>query len=97
MDGATWRRWTAAIALLLSALLPTSAAEALADPSKVLRVAFDAAETGFDPVKISDNYSSQVLRAVFECLLTYDYLARPAKLVPNAAEALPEVVDGGKT
>jgi len=33
----------------------------------------------------------------FETLLTYDYLARPSKLVPLAAEALPEITDAGKT
>jgi len=97
MGAAKWQAWTAASALLLSALFGTPAAAGTADPSKVLRVAFDAAETGFDPVRVNDNYSSQVLRAVFECLLTYDYLARPVKLVPNTAESLPEVSDGGKT
>jgi ABC-type transport system substrate-binding protein len=84
------------MALLLSALLTLQSAFA-ADPAKVLHVAFDTAETGFDPLKVTDNYSSQVLRCVFERLLTYDYLARPAKLMPMTAEAMPEVTDGGKT
>ena len=30
-------------------------------------------------------------------LLTYDYLARPAKLVPMTAESMPEVSEGGRT
>ena len=72
-------------------------ARAAADPAKVLRVAFEIGETGFDPAKVTDNYSSQVIQAVFERLLTYDYLARPLKLVPGTAEALPEVSDGGRT
>ena len=54
-----------------------------ADPAKILRITFQAAETGFDPVKVSDYYSGTVIEAIFEPLLTYDYLARPAKLVPN--------------
>ncbi|HTS22629.1 MAG TPA: ABC transporter substrate-binding protein [Casimicrobiaceae bacterium] len=83
--------------MLLLALLASARAQAAADPAKVLRVAFDVAETGFDPVKVTDNYSSQVLRCVFERLLSYDYLARPAKLIPGTAEAMPEVTDGGKT
>jgi hypothetical protein len=33
-----------------------------------------------------------VIEAIFEPPLTYDYRARPAKLVPNTAEALPQVV-----
>ncbi len=68
-----------------------------ADPGKVLRIAFPVAETGFDPVRVSDLYSNIVNEAIFERLLTYDYLARPAKLVPQTAEALPEVSDGGRT
>jgi len=64
---------------------------------KILRVTFQAAETGFDPAKVSDYYSGSVIEAIFEPLLTYDYRARPAKLVPNTAEALPEVGDGGRT
>ena len=44
-----------------------------------------------------DLYSNTVNEAIFERLLTYDYLARPAKLVPMTAEAMPEVTDGGRT
>ncbi|HEX9434402.1 MAG TPA: ABC transporter substrate-binding protein, partial [Burkholderiales bacterium] len=43
-----------------------------------------------------DYYSGHVLEAVFDTLLTYDYLARPAKLVPSAA-ALPEISADGRT
>jgi oligopeptide transport system substrate-binding protein len=68
-----------------------------ADPSKILRITFQAAETGFDPVKVSDYYSGTVIEAIFDPLLTYDYLARPAKLVPNTAAALPRVTDQGRT
>ena len=68
-----------------------------ADPEKVLRVTFMVAETGFDPVRVSDYYSGTVIEAIFDPLLTYDYLARPAKLVPNTAESLPQVSDHGKT
>jgi len=68
-----------------------------ADPSKILRITFQAAETGFDPVKVSDYYSGTVIEAIFDPLLTYDYLARPAKLVPNTATALPQITDKGRT
>jgi len=80
----------------LIALLIAASAIA-ADPAKVLRIAFPVAETGFDPVRVSDLYSNIVNEAIFERLLTYDYLARPARLVPMTAEALPEVSDGGRT
>ncbi len=68
-----------------------------ADPSKILRITFQAAETGFDPVKVSDYYSGTVIEAIFDPLLTYDYLARPARLVPNTAAALPQISDQGRT
>ncbi|MEM4990526.1 ABC transporter substrate-binding protein [Collimonas sp. H4R21] len=68
-----------------------------ADPSKVVRVALEAPDDGFDLVRTYNAYSNWVAEAIFERLLTYDYLARPAKLVPQAAEAMPEVSDGGKS
>jgi len=68
-----------------------------ADPAKVIRQVFPAAETGFDPAGAQDLYSGTIEQAIFETLLTYDYLARPSKLVPLAAEALPQVTDEGRT
>ncbi|MEC5217968.1 oligopeptide transport system substrate-binding protein [Actimicrobium sp. GrIS 1.19] len=68
-----------------------------ADPTKVLRYVFPAAETGFDPAIGRDLYSAHVVQAVFETLYTYDYLARPAKLRPLTADGMPEVTDEGKT
>ena len=85
-------RWAGAAAILLIA-----ASAPAADPAKVIRISFPVAETGFDPVRVSDLYSNIVNEAIFERLLTYDYLARPAKLVPMTAESMPEVSDGGRT
>ncbi len=68
-----------------------------ADPGKVLRYVFPAGEEGFDPAAAHDLYSGTVEQAIFETLLTYDYLARPAKLVPMAAEAMPQVSADGRT
>jgi ABC-type transport system substrate-binding protein len=58
---------------------------------KVLRVAFSSSETGFDPAKIVDLYSRTVTPHIFEALYDYDHLARPVKIKPQLAEALPEV------
>src|SRR6476646_5217438 len=80
---------------LVALLIAASAAAA--DPAKLLRISFPVAETGFDPVRVSDLYSNIVNEVIFERLLTYDYLARPAKLVPMTAEAMPEVTDDGRT
>lgn len=68
-----------------------------ADPSKVVHAAFEAADDGFDMVRTYNAYSAWVSEAIFERLLTYDYLARPAKLVPQTAQAMPEVSEDGKT
>jgi ABC-type transport system substrate-binding protein len=70
---------------------------AKADPDKVLRIAFEAADDGFDTVRTNSLYTTWLAMNVFENLLRYDYLARPAKLVPGVAEAMPEISDGGKT
>ncbi|MES2354358.1 MAG: ABC transporter substrate-binding protein [Pseudomonadota bacterium] len=68
-----------------------------ADPQKVLRYAFGAAETGFDPVAVADRYSNVIIDNILEPMLAYDYLARPAKLVPNTLASMPEVSDSGAT
>ncbi len=83
--------------VLAGASLSSSGPVRAADALKTIRIAFDTAESGFDPVRVVDNNSATVLEAVFDRLLTYDYLARPARLVPMAAEALPEVSDNGRT
>jgi ABC-type transport system substrate-binding protein len=72
-------------------------ASAAADPNKVAHIVINAGETGFDPAKVTDLVSNEVNEAIFERLLTYDYLARPAKLVPMLAEAMPEITDNGRT
>jgi ABC-type transport system substrate-binding protein len=70
---------------------------AKADPNKVLRFALEAADDGFNLARLNTFYSNTLAEGIFETLLTYDYLARPAKLVPNTAEALPEISADGKT
>jgi ABC-type transport system substrate-binding protein len=64
--------------------------------TKVLRYAFQVAESGFDPAQISDVNSRTVVANIFDAPLTYDFLARPAKLVPQTTVALPEVSDNFK-
>lgn len=81
---------------ILGATMHTASA-APADPGKVLRTIFTAPETGYDPAYSHDLYSAQVIQSIFESLYTYDYLARPVKLIPLTAEALPEVSADGKT
>ncbi len=72
-------------------------AAAQAAELKVLRVPFLIAETNFDPAFTSDLYSNTVIEEILESPLTYDFLARPAKLKPLTLEAMPEITDGGRT
>lgn len=80
------------------AALPTAASTiAVAKPSngdgslKILRYAFRVAETGFDPAQVNDFYSSSIIGNIFDAPLAYDFLARPAKIVVNTAETMPEI------
>ena len=80
--------------VVAASALFASGLAAQADPHKVLRVSLRAAETGFDPQAASDLYSGYVIRAIFEPLFRYDYLARPHRVVPNTAAAVPTSKDG---
>jgi ABC-type transport system substrate-binding protein len=84
------RRNAVALAAVLGAL---GAAEA--SPAKTFRYALKVAETGFDPVEISDLYSSTLIANLFDPPLAYDFLARPVKLVPNTLAEMPEVLEDG--
>ncbi len=83
--------------LSLGVLLCMNLSVLAADMNKTLRYALPVAETGFDPIIVSDMYSNTVLEGVLDSMLTYDYLARPAKLIPNTLSAMPEVSNQGKT
>ena len=88
-------RAAAFVSLVATLALVPLHASAQADPNKVLRVAFPVAETGLDPQATNDIYSTYVQRAIFDPLYTYDVLARPYKIVPNTAVALPEISPDG--
>ena len=83
--------------------LNRSAAAALPSPSrpqpqqKVFRYAFPSAETGFDPAQISDLYSTTITAHIFDSLYSYEYLARPARIRPLAAAALPDITNDFRT
>ena len=86
-----------ATGLIATLLLLSVANTFAADKVKTVRTAFLIAETSFDPAKVSDLYSNTINEAIFDAPLTYDFLARPAKLIPNTTVAMPEVTDTGKT
>ena len=88
-------RPAALVAACLACALLAAGPAAAAVERKVLRISFRTAEAGFDPQRIFDRYSVGVCENLFEPLLTYDYLARPVRLVPLTAEAIPEPEEGG--
>ncbi|HEX6707616.1 MAG TPA: ABC transporter substrate-binding protein [Albitalea sp.] len=79
-----------AVAGVLALLAAASAVGADAPAAKVLRYAFEVAETSFDPAKVSDLYSRTLTPHIFEAPYKYDYLARPVKIKPLTAEAMPQ-------
>jgi ABC-type transport system substrate-binding protein len=85
-----------ALILLPVAFAATVSLAQAAEP-RVLRTMLQIAETSFDPAFASDAASVSVIAEVFDTMLDYDYLARPATLVPRALVALPTTDDGGKT
>jgi oligopeptide transport system substrate-binding protein len=92
------RRLTrASIRWLASCVLFASCVAGAADPAKILRIALPRAENGFDPAMANESHASAVIAAMMEPLLTFDYLARPVKIIPLTAVALPEITDYGKT
>ncbi len=89
---------TTKIRLLIGACMLTAASvHAQAPPGepakKVLRYAFEVAETGLDPAKISDLYSRTLTPHIFEGLYHYDHLARPVKIKPLTADGMPHYSD----
>ena len=99
------RRQTLALGASLALPLAwTTAAASASDKAaaastgqRVLRYAFQIAETGFDPAAINDTYSRTVTCHIFEALYIYDHLARPAKIVPLTADGMPETADDYRT
>lgn len=89
-------RSAAAALLSLSLFLSCPVAQAQAQ-DKVLHMFLSTSETGLDPAVASDNATLSLLENLFDPLLRYDYLARPATLRPNTATAMPAVSSDGLT
>jgi len=83
----------AALAAVAGAAVPGHATAPAAEGNgkKVLRILFSSAETSLDPARVSDIYSRTITAHIFESLYSYDHLARPPKIRPITAAAVPEV------
>jgi oligopeptide transport system substrate-binding protein len=83
-------------ALLIVALIAGSSVSALAaDMNKVLRIS-SGDVTSLDPQQGTDLRSTRVASHIFEGLYEFDYLATPAKVIPNTAEAMPQISADGR-
>ena len=95
------RRRLLQVSAALAAARLGSGRDANAAPSatapKTLRVAFSAAETGFDPAQVQDLYSRTVIGHIFDAPLEFDFMARPAQLRVNTLVAMPEVSSDFRT
>lgn len=81
------------LASLFTALALAALPAAAADAPKVLRYAMPSDATTLDPVALTDIYSQEVTGSILEPLYRFDYLARPVKVKPLLAKALPEHSD----
>src|SRR6476620_7148440 len=90
-------RSSRAVALSLALIgVATAGAIDAADMRKVLRISSNDI-TSLDPQQGTDLYSTRVTSAIFEALYEFEYLSTGSTVIPNTAEALPVVTDGGKT
>lgn len=89
---------TLALALVLSLGVFVSGCSKKQDDSvKTLNMSIIAKVKGFDPIYANDLYAAMEIAKVYEGLLEYHYLKRPFTLIPNLAEAMPEVSKDGLT
>ena len=92
-----WRAAAFALAVLLPATAAQAAPSAPASEPKVFRYAFRVAETTFDPASITDLYSAIIVANIFEAPYEYEFLARPVRLRPSTAAAMPEASEDFKS
>lgn len=82
---------------LVTASLLTSCAKKQDASERVLNIVSSAEIKGFDPIMADDLYSGREVGKIYEGLLAYHYLKMPYELIPNLAEAMPEVSADGIT
>ena len=86
-----------------AAALVAACAFALAAPAgalaaeKVLRLQMLSDVEVLDPARAGSLSSLNTIAPLYHQLLTYDYLARPVRMIPYAAESLPQVSADGRT
>lgn len=82
------------VAMMIAALGVSFALAPARDPD-TLYAAYDTNIKTLDPGQIGDVTGSNVAGQIYECLYNYDYHARPYKIIPELATAMPAVSDNG--
>ena len=75
----------------------TSCSKKSPDPANTFRVFADGKIKGLDLISTDDEYSNKEASYAYEGLLQYHYLKRPYVLIPDLAEAMPEISKDAKT
>jgi oligopeptide transport system substrate-binding protein len=83
--------------IALSSLVLFSACTKKQTGERVLNLTAPSDIKGFDPMMASDVGSTAQIAKVYEGLLTYHWLKIPFELIPNLAEAMPEISKDGLT
>ena len=81
----------------LSLGLFSCTSRSVSEPPNTIHIATPAKLKGLDPIYSDDTYSATQVSQVYETLLQFHYLKRPYTLIPNLAEAMPEVSKDGLT
>ena len=95
-------RRASAVVSRATRLVAAIAVAALVSPAalaaeKTLRLQMLADVEVLDPARAGSLSTLNTIGPLYHQLLTYDYLARPVKLIPYAAESLPQVSADGRT
>lgn len=89
-------RITISLVLLLLSGCGQAPETAHDEPTKVYRHAMDGIPGSLDPAQAASIYANFVVVNLYDTLYRYKYLARPYRLQPNLAAAMPEVSEDGK-
>ena len=84
-------------AVFLGGCRKDAAAGAAAEYDSTIRMAASGRVKTLDPTFADDLASRDMVGALFDTLLAYDYKKRPYELVPSMLETMPESIDGGKS
>lgn len=85
------------LSLVVMTAVLTGCAKKQDASERVLNIVSPAEIKGYDPIMSNDLYSGREIGKIYESLLAYHWLKVPYELIPNLAEAMPEVSKDGIT